>query len=184
MARYINIMKNTWSRCVSKVNSICTKKARNDARRPHAPIPTVLYFSLIMLCVFLLSTHLTGGLFARYTTHRSGDDQARVASFNVEDSLTVVSDYIVVTLDTPGVAYNVPVQVHNKSEVAIKYTVRIENITKNLPVTIIPSSVLSLDPGESSTPVSIPVMLPEGISPAYAGKTDVLRVDILIEQID
>jgi hypothetical protein len=36
----------------------------------------------VCLCLVLISSHLTSGLYARYTTSASGSDSARVIQFN------------------------------------------------------------------------------------------------------
>ena len=72
-------------------------------------IPMLLAIVLFYLTV--LSTHLTGGLFARYVTKADGTDSARVAKFDVQ---------------TTGDSGDYALLVENKSEVAISYTITVE----------------------------------------------------------
>jgi hypothetical protein len=44
--------------------------------------PLVFYFGVFVLCMTLFSSHMTGGLYARYTSSASGSDSARVIRFN------------------------------------------------------------------------------------------------------
>lgn len=43
--------------------------------------PILFYIGLCTLCLVLITTHMTGGLFARYTASANGSDSARVAKF-------------------------------------------------------------------------------------------------------
>lgn len=72
--------------------------------------------ALVLLCLTMLTTHLTGGLYARYTTTATGSDGARVARFDVQ--CTVVEDG-----DTEG---QFKVTVKNESEVTVSYKLQVE----------------------------------------------------------
>lgn len=72
--------------------------------------------ALVLLCLTMLTTHLTGGLYARYTTTATGSDGARVAKFDVQCNVTKDGD-------TDGLF---KVTVKNTSEVTITYDLQVE----------------------------------------------------------
>ena len=83
-------------------------------------IPMLLAIVLFYLTV--LSTHLTGGLFARYVTKADGTDSARVAKFDVQTT----GEPGVEVLYSQGDSGDYALLVENKSEVAISYTITVE----------------------------------------------------------
>lgn len=89
--------------------------------------PVVFHVGLVLLCMVLFSTYLTGGLYARYTTSASGEDGARVAKFSISNQITSSdSQPINVMLhffDSEKVNDSLTLQVSSKSEVAVKYDV-------------------------------------------------------------
>lgn len=50
------------------------------SRKEKMNIPMCL--ACVLFCLTLITTHMTGGLFAKYATHAEGSDSARVAAFN------------------------------------------------------------------------------------------------------
>ena len=52
--------------------------------------PIVFCVAMVLLCAVLFSSHLTGGLYARYTTSATANDEARVARFDV--TVTEITD--------------------------------------------------------------------------------------------
>ena len=75
--------------------------------------------ALILLTLTLITTHMTCGLYAKYTTSATASDSARVAKFDVQCS---VSDDPVSSGEG---AYLV--QVQNLSEVAVTYSIIVEH---------------------------------------------------------
>lgn len=71
--------------------------------------------ALVLLCLTMLTTHLTGGLYARYTTTATGSDGARVAKFDVQCTVTPVG----------GTSDQFTVTVTNASEVTVKYDLQV-----------------------------------------------------------
>ena len=53
-------------------------------RKLNTRTPIAFHIGLVLFCLVLFSTYLTGGLYARYTTSASGSDSARVASFQIQ----------------------------------------------------------------------------------------------------
>ena len=70
--------------------------------------------ALVLLCMVLLSTHFTAGLYARYTTSAKGSDQSRLASFSVKAEQLSVETYQNVAACSFHVA--------NPGETAVRYS--------------------------------------------------------------
>lgn len=80
----------------------------------------LLRVALVALVLVLLSVHLMGGLFAKYTSNGEGSDEARVAKFDVE--VTGLPDAVAIECtasDKNDGTYTITVT--NKSEVAVEY---------------------------------------------------------------
>lgn len=78
-------------------------------------IPMAL--ACVLLCLTLISMHLTGGLYARYTAYDTGSNSARVAKFSIAGE---ISDDV--TIDCAvGNSGDCILTVTNHSEVAISY---------------------------------------------------------------
>lgn len=76
--------------------------------------------ALVLLFLTLLTTHITGGLYARYTAQTTGRDTARVARFEI--NVTPLQDELTVDCaDTQDGTYNFTVT--NDSEVSVRYSV-------------------------------------------------------------
>ena len=75
--------------------------------------------ALILLTLTLITTHMTCGLYARYTSSATGSDSARVARFKVE---CVVEENTKTTDETNDFI----VTVKNNSEVAVEYTLDVD----------------------------------------------------------
>lgn len=56
-------------------------RKKNSSNR--APSFSVIHVALLILCAVMITTHLTGGLNARYVSSAEGSDSARVAKFDV-----------------------------------------------------------------------------------------------------
>lgn len=78
-------------------------------------IPMML--ACVLLCLTLITTHLTGGLFARYTAKGEGGDSARVAKFHV----TGTPEATVTINSNADRDETYMLTVTNHSEVAIEY---------------------------------------------------------------
>ena len=70
--------------------------------------------ALVLLCLVLISTHFTSGLYARYTTKVQGSDNAGIAAFRVSAELSEGSEQSAFTVD-----------LYNKSEVAVSYSLEV-----------------------------------------------------------
>ena len=85
--------------------------------------PVATFAAVALLCLVLVSIHMTSGIFARYTVKADmPDNTSRVAAFNVsaqaptESPVTIVAD----GTDTNGIA-TYTVRVNNDSETAVQY---------------------------------------------------------------
>ena len=153
--------------------------------------PVVFCVGIALLCLFMFSLYLSGGMYARYATTASGSDGARVAKFDIEYTSTTITDWSqTVALDEmyPGSAETIEFSVTNKSEVAVCLQVVLTNQTGNLPIAQTPqifnSSVI---PPNTDTPTTVnyTISWPAELSdPAAAGKTDVFRLDVSVVQVD
>lgn len=75
-----------------------------------------MYAALVLLLLTLITTHITSGLYARYTGVVSGSENVRVAKFKVACDVEPVSD-------EEG---KYTLTVTNDSEVAVKYSIVVE----------------------------------------------------------
>ena len=103
------------------------------SRRNSGKVNIPICVAAVLLFLTLLSTHLCSGLYARYTTTASGSDSARVARFEIEDSLAEMATDLKFNL-TPGTTEKGALHISNKSEVAVQFTLTVENMTRNLPL--------------------------------------------------
>lgn len=99
----------------------------------------------VLLCATLFSMHLAGGLYARYTTSISSSDSARVAAFNIQQEGTIFKNFEAKV--APRTTQSVDLTITNKSEVAMEYTLKVTNVTGNLP-----SLKFTLKPADKNTP--------------------------------
>ena len=86
----------------------------------------MFYVGCALLCLALFSANLTSGLYARYTTTASGSDSARVARFDVSN--TVQSEDAQINLhfyDASLLSDEVTFTVESSSEVAVSYSVTV-----------------------------------------------------------
>lgn len=94
----------------------------NNRRSSFTFSEKLLFFAGILFCLVLITTAMMGGLFARYTTSATGEDDSRVAAFapgaQLSDAVTVVCEKTDGEFNTDG-AYTVTVT--SDSEVAVRY---------------------------------------------------------------
>ena len=86
--------------------------------------PLVFYFGVFVLCMTLFSSHMTGGLYARYTSSASGSDSARVARFDVSIGLPSETKFDLNCYDAAkqSISYQIEVAPTAKNEVAVQYS--------------------------------------------------------------
>ncbi len=90
--------------------------------RNNGKVNIALFTAAVLLCLTLLTTHLTSGLYARYTTEASSSDSARVAKF-VVTAAPANSDTSSITLTdkSPEAAYTFSVS--GETETTWKYDI-------------------------------------------------------------
>lgn len=158
--------------------------------------PFVFKLSLGLMLVLMITFHMTGGLYARYTTTASGGDSARVAKFDFSIDNEFVTQMQTLTLDlAPGKFQEVAVSVKNEGEVALRCVVSVVNLTGNLPVQIegasgnlqdgIPVTVSQSIGIGSSTTFNWKIIWPADEKDVEdMGKMDVMRITVAVEQVD
>lgn len=150
-------------------------------------IPTVFYVGLLLVCLTFFSVHMSSGLYARYVTQASGSDGARVASFD----LAMTGDFeetLTLTLD-PGETRNYAFTFTNSGETTLAYRFEFENTTGNLPL-VFTSDQGTLQMGQEATAATCSITWPtetetgNPTDPDYAGMVDVVKVRVIVEQVD
>ena len=164
--------------------------------------PLVFRVSLVLVCALLCTMHLTGGLYARYVASASASDDARVATFKVNETVKFKDEAI--TLGTydlnvsinPGESLIYTFSVKNESEVSVRYRFIATNVTQNLPLTfaIVENDTdVSADGGVAiAMDSSKDVLFKIGWSNEdarynstyFCGKSDYITVTVIAEQID
>ena len=95
--------------------------------------PLVFRIGVALLCAMLITSHMTGGLYARYHFGATGNSTASVAKFSVSCSSS--DDNTTKTLEIGSeetVTYSFTVT--NTSDVTIQYTITIENLPQGVNV--------------------------------------------------
>ena len=152
-------------------------------RKTNIKTPVVFRVSLLLLCAFLLSSHMMGGLWAKYYTRNDGGDGARVARFSFDEDLSEQSQSLSVSF-APGEYEEYTFEIENTGEVALKCVLSIDNLTENLPIEdqVIATSEIAC--GDSDT-IDWKIEWPVALNSAeYMGKMDILRVVVTVEQVD
>ena len=102
--------------------------------QPKAKMNIPMCVACILLCLTLFSIHLTSGLYAKYTAKGNGEDDARVAKFDV--SVTKSADAVInISTEVHNGIYTFTVT--NDSEVAVGYDLTLtfnDNVSEFLKV--------------------------------------------------
>ncbi len=91
------------------------------SQQPKAKMNIPMCAACVLLCLTLFSMHLTGGLYAKYTAKGNGEDDARVAKFNV----VTTGDADAVAVSTAVISDTYVITVENNSEVAVEYNMSV-----------------------------------------------------------
>ena len=93
-----------------------------SARRPIQMGHVMMRIALVLLCLVMISFHLMGSMYARYSTKASSSDDARVAKFDVK----VTGDTQAVSVDCAVDTDNeYIITITNDSEVAVSYEINV-----------------------------------------------------------
>ena len=163
--------------------------------------------AMFLFCLTLISIHITGGLYAKYAVSAVNNDDARVAAmkFDVALSAEKKSEEIIITdiPTAPGESVLLNLNLTNFEEngkiceVALNYSVSIENIENNIPLEweMYTDSELTANAEKmegifdasikESDSYWINIIWPETANDAaYAFEIDAIRLSIDAEQID
>ena len=148
--------------------------------------PLVFKIGVALLCAMLITSYMMSGLYARYTVTATASDSARVAKFSITDDLADVSKTVVLNASSigPGEQYYYAANIINNSEVTVHYKVMLVNMTDNLPITDAILNEGDLAPGVNESPVISIRWDSVDVSADYAGKTDVIKIIVTVEQVD
>lgn len=183
------------------------ESAPAEKKRTRLPLSAYLSYLLVATVLF------TGVTFSGYITAVNGGDSARVAKFEITETMfknvngvkteETMSAPISAAL-APGESVTREIIVGNVSEVAIEYGVDLVRVTNNLPalnlnlkldtvdaeIQELPNNTYRLPAGKTADftltihwPVD-PVQYPNNTSPDYVGKADELWVVITATQAD
>lgn len=98
------------------------KYAKPSVRPPLRLGSLMMRIAAVLLCLVMVSIHLMSGMYAKYTTNGSGNDDARVAKFDVN----ITGDAEAVVVDCAKSTDNVySITIANTSEVAVSYTLAV-----------------------------------------------------------
>ena len=154
----------------------------------------------VLLMLVLVTSGMVSGRFARYVTTAEYSDSARVAKFHVVDNLNEAMKVNISADVYPGAPAEIPIEVTNHSEVAVRLDFMMENVTDNLPLTF---EVLSGGTALSHTGTD-PVTFTDTMAPGFnaskeytlkinwtgdtstelAGRVDLIRIALKVTQVD
>lgn len=156
--------------------------------------------AFVLLCLTLISMHFTSGLYAKYVAKGSGMDSARVAKFDVDDSMlvngtSVVLSEVFTAAIRPDTDSSVSFVIDNNSEVTVQCLITITNKYKNLPLlfslgTDLPAGETLEDTVvlESNTTGTYQLNVGWNCSAEeavdYIKKVDLVVITVRIEQVD
>ena len=160
----------------------------------------IFHIALLLICAVWITAQMTSELYARYTSSFSGDDGARVASFEFTDNLAAQARLFPAEL-SPGASEEKTLMIQNQGEVAIRYVVTIVNTTNNLPLAVVATvdgveQTISLEDGpveifsssvapDSAGSLTWTLLWPaDRNSSDLMGKMDVLKIVVTVEQVD
>ena len=171
-------------------------------KKSNKKTPIVFYVGILLACLTLVSIHMTSGLYARYTTSASGQDSARVARFEVTETLEVIkadgtteNTFVVGDVLRPGVSTTYTFTVKNNSEVAVSLTVQNTKYTigdegkvsdtryDELPILVSGEAVV-LQPGETRNVVFELIWDPAKTDPSYGYMIDMVELTVIVQQVD
>lgn len=141
--------------------------------------------SLITIVLTIFSFSLVVTTYSRYITSSIDDEKGTVAQFKISEVLENGGSEQVLELSLiPGDRITENVLVTNDSNVTVKYTITITNITNNLPLEFT-GYVGEIKYGPSETKIC-PIIInwPSELNdPSYSGKVDFIKISIVVEQV-
>ena len=151
--------------------------------------PVLLIVAFILIILTAISFSVVVATYSRYITTKinsteNNGNNPDVAKFDVSEYLDGVGEFDTLSITLkPGEEKVQNIIVSNSSEVAISYTISLENVTNNLPLEFTNYSG-TINANETNVACSVTISWDElKNSPEFAGKTDVIRIIITAEQI-
>lgn len=151
--------------------------------------PVLLIVAFILIILTAISFSLVVATYSRYITTKINSSETdgknpEVAKFDVSEYLDGVGEFDTLSITLkPGEEKIQNIIVSNSGEVAISYTISLENVTNNLPLEFTNYSG-TINANETNVACSVTISWDElKNSPEFAGKTDVIRIIITAEQI-
>lgn len=147
----------------------------------------ILRIAGVLLCLTLLSVHLTSGMMARYSTTVSGSDSARVAKFDLREAGTFSQD---LPLEyKPGMSESYTIVLENHSEVTVDCTVTVKQLSNNMPITVTitptPGTVQLAPNDTTGKTYTLTLTWPAEYNDArYSYEVDAIRVIVDAVQVD
>ena len=141
----------------------------------------ILSFYLVVLLAMTLS-----GTYSSYTSTAEGSDTCVVAKFAFSDDLDTQVQNLMLEASNiyPGKSATVNAQIQNNSDVTIRYTIKVKNTTKNLPIEDATLAGETLLPGQSKTLPIVFAWPAEKNSIDCMGKMDVFHITVSVEQVN
>ena len=156
-------------------------------KKSNTNMPIAFYAGLLVVFLTFFSVHMSSGLYARYTTQASGEDSARVAKFDLSAS-QISEESLLVELG-PGETKSYTFEFTNSGETTLRYKIILTNTTQNLPLVL--NGATGIVPmGETVENVTCTIAWPMNTetgnptNPQYAGMVDVVKVNVIVEQVD
>jgi len=162
--------------------------------------PLMMRAAALLLMLVMLSSSVVSGRYARYITTASYEDSARVAKFNIVVPETSATAELQAKL-IPGESVE-GLEIHNYSEVAVEFTLTVENVTDNLPLSFSVTSgespvtpvgdstdpatfVGTVPPSSSITDYTLKILWPKSENNIdYCGRVDLIRITLDAQQVD
>ena len=153
----------------------------------------------VLLALVLVTSGIVTGRYARYVTTATYEDGARVAKFNIMEEGKFVTQ---MRADiAPGITKEL-IAIKNYSEVAVEFTVTVDNVYDNLPLTFeiwdgdttlsksenadgVVTFTGSVGPMQQERVLQLGIVWPAGSGNLqYCGRVDLIRVTVDAVQID
>ena len=153
-------------------------------RKSNKRTPLFFYVGVLLLCVTMMSVHMSSGLYARYTSVASGDEaSARVATFSYTGGSPQITSRELVVKVTPNVPIEYDFSFTNEGETAIRYTVSVENLSGNLPLLLEDiTGIVEINGNETDTYTI--GWESDKYDEEFSHMVDIIRMTVRIEQVD
>ena len=151
-------------------------------KKTNKKAPALFRARFLLLYLAIVSCVTIGSAFSNYASSTGGNSTVGVAKFSFSDNLSEQSLTKNFKL-APGQTETVPIIIENDGDVTLRCTVRVENLTDNLPID---DSVTYVDiPIGQEKTLKVDIEWPADKNDySYMGKTDLIRISVSVEQLD